>query len=136
MIKLQGSFMNTRLLAVVCVAAATACVSQRSATVTATDGEKAIQLKQVTTGLLAGPCIPAYPGRMKETYWIKLQGDGPVYSTKQLSFVNDKGETIPAADVLTGEVRLDKTKHVIVVDIHQGNTTMPYNGSYRYKGDI
>jgi hypothetical protein len=121
---------------VLCLAATTGCVSQRSATVTGVDGEKSIQLRQVTTGLLAGPCIPAYPGRIKETYWIRLQGDGPTYSTKQISFVNSKGESIPAADSLHGEVRLDRAKHVVIVDIRQGDTTMPYNGSYRYKGDI
>jgi len=125
-----------RLVAVLCLAATTGCVSQRSAAVTGVDGEKSIQLKHVTTGLLAGPCIPAYPGRTREVYWIKLQGDGPTYSTEQLSFVNSQGESIPASDLLHGEVRLDRAKHVIIVDIRQGDTTMPYNGSYRYKGDI
>jgi hypothetical protein len=128
--------MMVRLLTMLCLAATTACVSQRSATVTGVDGDKSIQLRQVTTGLLAGPCIPAYPGRIKETYWIRLQGDGPTYSMKQLSFVNSKGESIPAPDSLNGEIRLDRAKHLIIVDIHQGDTTMPYNGSYRYKGDI
>jgi hypothetical protein len=128
--------MIARLVTVLCLAATTGCVSQRSATVTGVDGEKSIQLKHVTTGLLAGPCIPAYPGRTRETYWIKLQGDGPTYSTKQISFVNSQGESIPAPDSLHGEVRLDRAKHVIIVDIHQGDTTMPYNGSYRYQGDI
>ena len=124
------------LVVVLCLAATTGCLSQRSATVTGVDGEKSIQLKHVTTGLLAGPCVPAYPGRLKETYWIKLQGDGPTYSTKQLSFVNSQGESKPAPDLLRGEIRLDRAKHVVIVDIHQGETTMPYNGSYRYKGEL
>jgi hypothetical protein len=132
----RGACKTARFVTVLCLAATTGCVSQRSATVTGVDGEKSIQLKHVTTGLLAGPCIPAYPGRSKEMYWIKLQGDGPSYSTKQISFVNSQGESISAPDSLHGEVRLDRAKHVIIVDIHQGDTTMPYNGFYRYQGDI
>jgi hypothetical protein len=123
-------------MTVLCLAATTGCVSQRSATVTGVDGEKSIQLKHVKTGLLAGPCIPAYPGRTRDMYWIKLQGDGPIYSTKQLSFVTSEGASIPAPDSLHGEVRIDRGKHVIIVDIFQGDTKMPYNGSYRYQGDI
>lgn len=128
--------MIARSVAVLCLAAVVGCVSQRSATVTGVDGEKSIQLKEVTTGLLAGPCIPAYPGRRSEKYWIKLQGDGPAYSTRQLSFVDSDGKSIPAADSLHGEVRLERAKHLIIVDIRQGELKMPYNGSYRYTGDI
>jgi hypothetical protein len=29
-------------------------------------------------------------------YWIKLQGDGPIYSTKQLSFVTSEGAHLPS----------------------------------------
>jgi hypothetical protein len=128
--------MIARFVTVLCLAAAIGCVSQRSATLAGVDGEKSIQLRHVTTGLLAGPCIPAYPGRISDKYWIRLEGEGPSYSMRQLSFVDSDGKAIPAADSLHGEVRLDRTKHLIIVDIRQGELKMPYNGSYRYTGDI
>ena len=110
--------------------------SHTAAVVTGVDGQKSIQLKHAKLGLLAGPCIAPYPGMVKETYWIRLDGDGPTFSVGQLRFVNAKGDSVAAGKMLSGEIRLDKVKHLLIVDLHENGEPMPYNGKYRYKGEI
>ena len=112
-----------------------ACVSTRTAEVATVGQERTVQLRQVTTGLLIGPCGPV-PGRDVETHWIQLKGNGPVYPMSEVSFVDANGNVFQPGKGVDGEVRIDTAHHKIIVDIRNDAGPTPDSGTYRYKGEL
>ena len=110
-----------------------ACVKVDSATLTEEGSDRELRLRSTTTGLLAGPCSPPFPGRSVEQHWIRLKGPGPVYTVREIEFLDRSGVAVSVPSGLEGSIRIDSEHHRAVVDLRGRVGPSVLNGPWRLK---